>query len=259
MPEKMWHLKNCDLFQRLAPEELKHLEVSCRVRTFPRGGLIYAPRDLGEGVLLLAAGRVKLCTITAEGKQPILAFIEPGELFGELAILETGNRDEYAEAWEPSTVIFIPADSLRQLMERHAHLSIGITRLMGLRRRRVERRLKSLLFRSNRERLVALLLELSEQYGSPTANGVEIGIKLSHQDLANIIGATRESVTISLGELQSEGMVEMGRRRIVVKDLARLAQGIHAQPPKLAAARCPSDQACPPKADAPVRANEPGM
>ncbi len=174
MPEKMWLLKNCDLFQRLAPEEIRHLEASCRVRTFQRGGLIYAPRDVGEGVLLLSAGRVKLCTITVEGKKPILAFIEPGELFGELAILETGNRDEYAEACEPSTVIFIPADYLRQLMERHAHLSIGITRLMGLRRRRIERRLKSLLFRSNRERLVELLLELAEQYGSPIANGVEL-------------------------------------------------------------------------------------
>ncbi len=231
--EKTWHLKRCDIFQRLTGEQLGRLELRCRTRSFLRKGLIYLPTDPGDGVLLLASGRVKICTITDDGKQAILAFIEPGELFGELAIFEEGEREEYAEACEASTVILIPTDEMRRLVEEHPHVSVGITKLIGLRRRRVERRLKSLLFRSNRERLVHLLLELTEQYGFPVADGVQLRIKLSHQDLANVIGSTRETVTIVLGELQAEGSVRVGRRKIVLTDPKRLAQSFKMPPPKL--------------------------
>jgi len=226
MSEKTWYLKHCELFERLAPEHLEQLESCARICRFPRKTLVYLPADLSDGVLLLAAGRVRICTLTDEGKQAILAFIEPGELFGELAILEPGRREEYAETCEPSTVLLIPTDAMRRLVEEHLDISLGITKLIGLRRRRVERRLKSLLFRSNRERLVPLLLELAEQYGQPTAEGVRLGIKLSHQDLANVIGSTRESVTIALGQLQADGELHLGRQKIVIRDLARLARSI---------------------------------
>ena len=111
MAEKTWYLKQCDLFERLAPAELAQLESRCRSRKFPRNGPIYLPADQADGVLLLTAGRVKICSFTPEGKQAILAFIEPGEIFGELAIFHGGDRDEYAEAAEASTVVLIPAAS----------------------------------------------------------------------------------------------------------------------------------------------------
>lgn len=231
MSERIWYLKRCELFQRLSPQQLAQLESQCRMREFPRGSLVYSPSDRGDSVLLLASGRVKICTITGKGKQAILAFIEPGELFGELAILEPGSREEYAETCERSTVISAPADQMRQLMEEQPALAIGITKLIGLRRKRLERRLKSLLFHSNRERLVHTLLDLAEQYGYPVNGGVQLRIKLSHQDLANIIGSTRETVTIVLGELQTEQHVRIGRRKITLTDPERLARSIHATLP----------------------------
>ena len=111
-----------------------------------------------------------------------------------------------------------------------------MTKLFGLRRQRVERRLKYLLFRSNRERLVHLLLELAEQYGRPTPAGVELRIKLSHQDLASIIGSTRETVTVVLGELQNEGRLQLGRRKIVLTDVAQLADSVNVAVPRLSRA-----------------------
>ncbi len=234
MSEKIWHLKQCDLFQRLGPEELSRLESRCRSRIFPRKSLIYMPTDPADGVMLLASGRAKICTVTDQGKQAILSFVEPGELFGELAIFDSGSREDYAEAAEASTVILIPADEMRRLVERHPAVSVGITKLIGLRRRRIERRLKSLLFKSNRERLVHLLVELADQYGTPADEGIGLRIRLSHQDLANVIGSTRETVTIVLGELQAEGSLRVGRRRIVLRDAEGLARSIGVPPPKLA-------------------------
>ncbi len=235
MAEKIWHLKRCDLFGRLSEAELARLESRSLMRKFPTKTLVYMPSDQSDGVLLLTAGRVRIGTVTGEGKQAILAFVEPGELFGELAVFDDGNREDYAEATENSTVLFLPADEMRRLAEEHAPVSFGITKLIGLRRKRIERRLKSLLFRSNRERLIHLLLELAEQYGLPSDGEIDLGIKLSHQDLAAVIGSTRETVTIVLGELQAEGALQVGRRKIVLIDADRLADEVGAG--RLAAAR----------------------
>jgi len=234
MSERLWYLKRCDLFQRLSPEQLAALETRCRMRQFPRGTPIYLPADNADSVMLLAQGRVKIGSYTEDGKQTILAFIEPGELFGELSLLGTTvEREEYAEAVEKSTIILISNEVMQGLLAEIPTVSLGVTKLFGLRRQRIERRLKYLLFRSNRERLVHLLLELAEKYGLPGGNGVELRIKLSHQDLASIIGSTRETVTVVLGELQAEGLLELGRRKIKLIDIARLADSVNVPVPRL--------------------------
>lgn len=233
MSEKLWYLKNCPLFDRMSAEELAKIESSSRIRAFPRKSPIYLPADSSQDVFLLAAGRIKLCHLTPEGKQSILAFIEPGEIFGELAMLDGGEREEYAETLEKSTVVLIPRQTIERMMEAKAELTIGITKMIGLRRRRIERRLKNLLFLSNRDRLIHLLLDLVEQYGEPTDSGIALSIKLSHQDLANVIGSTRETVTVLLGELQLEGLLSVGRRKIVLKKPDEMAAGVHRTAPSL--------------------------
>ena len=236
MSERLWFLKQCDLFQRLSSEQLSALESRCRVRKFPRGTPVYLPSDEANAVLLLAEGRVKIGNFTEEGKQSILAFIEPGELFGELSLMGSEQREEYAEAVEKSTVVLIPKQEMETLLAENPGVSLGVTKLIGLRRQRIERRLKNLLFRSNRERLIHLLLDLAEQYGKRVPDGVELGIKLSHQDLANIIGSTRETVTVVLGELQNEGRLQLGRRKIILSDVGQLAASVNAPLPRLSGA-----------------------
>lgn len=233
MNDKFWYLKTCELFERLSPEQCERLEVRARSRKFERNSLIYVPTDASESVLLLTSGRIKIYHLTSDGKQALLAIIDPGEMFGELAMLDAGQREEFAETMEASTVVLIPGEVVQELMEESPQLALGVTKMMGLRRRRVERRLKSLLFRSNRERLVHLLLELVEKYGQSTTEGIRIGIKLSHQDLASIIGSTRETVTVVLGELQTEGSVIVQRRQIILTRPHDLAAAIGTTTPPL--------------------------
>jgi CRP/FNR family transcriptional regulator, cyclic AMP receptor protein len=205
-----------------------------RSTTFRPGSPIYLPSEPAQAVFLLAQGRVKICHLTPDGKQSIIALIEPGELFGELAIYSEGSpREEFAEAADATTtVVMIPSQTIQNLMEARIDLSLGITKLIGLRRQRIERRLKNLLFHSNLERLTHLILELVEQYGVDVANGTEITIRLSHQELANIIGSTRETVTVLLGQLQREGLIKHGRKKLIVTDLAKLARIVSREPPK---------------------------
>lgn len=221
--ERLWYIKHCRLFDVLTSDQLARLERRARVRRFAKNVPVYLPNDAADAVLLLAEGRVKLCSTTPEGKRGILAFVEAGEVFGELTLVGEAQREEVAETVVPSTIVWLPGNEVETLMGESPQLTLGVSKLIGLRRKRVERRLKTLLFRSNRDRLVHLLLDLAEQYGEVVSEGVHLSIRLSQQDLASIIGATRESVTTLLGQLQLEGLLKVARQRIVIRDLRRLA------------------------------------
>lgn len=223
MAHQFWYVSSCSLFQRLSEDQLSRLERYARTRTFAKGNAIYLPSDQSNGAFLLGTGRVRICSTTPDGKQAIMGFVKAGEIFGEMSLLQDGMREERAEAAEVCQVVLLPGDELRRLMSECSELSLGITKLIGVRRRRIERRLRSLLFRSNRERLGYLLLDLVEQFGKKCPNGTLIDVRLSHQELASIIGSTRESVTIHLGEFQAEGLIQQSRMRIVVIDLRRLS------------------------------------
>ncbi len=234
MQEKYWYLKNCRLLERLEPSQLAWLESRSRFRKFPKNATVYLPSDQSDGVMLLASGQVKICNVTADGKQSILTFVEPGDVFGELSLFDSGQREEFARTTESTQIILMPAESLRKVAEENPYLAMRISRLVGMRRKQIERRLKYLLFHSNQERLIHLLLELSETYGKSLDNHeVEIGIKLSHQDLAGVIGSTRESVTLILGELQADGLIRTSRRKIVLLKIQALADSIRQAPPTI--------------------------
>ena len=222
MTNNLWYLKRCDLFERLTPEQAEDLEGRAVMRRFAKGNLIYVPSDLAHSVLVLASGRVKIKGVTPDGKEIIYAFIEPGELFGELALVDESQRDEFAEALEASEVLAIGRDDLFELMGTRPDVSLGITKLLGLRRKRIEMRLRNIMFRSNRQRVLGVLVELLDSYGERLGPSWQIRLRLSHQDLASLIGATRETVTIVLGHLQLEGFIRVKRRCITVLDRDRL-------------------------------------
>jgi CRP/FNR family transcriptional regulator, cyclic AMP receptor protein len=203
--------------------ELAKLEKDAFVRHFKKGQTVFMPSDRDEHVFVVADGRICLTSATPDGKRIIFGFIEPGEMFGELALFEPNSREERAEAERDSTVVMIHGKSLLDVMEQSPTLTLGITKLISFRRTRIERRLRNLLFRSTRDRLIHLLLELSETYGQEKSGHIAIDLKLSHQDIASIIGATRESVTKSLGELQLDRLIRVARQRISIIDLRGLA------------------------------------
>jgi CRP-like cAMP-binding protein len=226
MAEKIWFLKHCDLFERLAPAEAVRLESRAVMRGFKKRELIYFPTQPGDSVLVLSAGRVKIKNITADGKETTLIYVEKGELFGELALLDGEPRNEYAEAVEASQVVAIPREDVLWLMGQRPDVALRITKLVGLRRRQIENRLWNLLFRPSRERLLLVLLDLLGAYGERRGDRWELRLRLSHQELASLIGATRETVTTTLAQFQRERLVECRRCRLTVLDRERLAAAV---------------------------------
>jgi CRP-like cAMP-binding protein len=226
-------MKKCNLFSQVAPEDIAWLEGHSRMRKLKRGEPIYLPSQSADGVVLVASGRVKICHSTPEGKQSIIDFIDAGEIFGELALLDSQQRDEYAETSEKTTLVMIPKREMQALIRKYPRIVLSVTKLIGLRRQKVERRLRNLLFWSNRERVIHLLMELAEKYGESTSEGIGLKIRLSHQEMAAVIGSTRETVTVVLGQLQSENLLAIARRKIIIKDLAKLAKEVNEPLPQI--------------------------
>lgn len=233
MADSFWYIKNCNLFSQLSVSDIAELESQSRMRKLKKGEPVYLPHEQADGVMLVAQGRVKICHATPDGKQSILGFIDAGEIFGELALLGSDRRDEYVETTEKTTLVLLPKHALEQVIRKYPELVLGVTKLIGTRRQRVEKRLRNLLFRSNRERVIHLLLELCEKYGQPTEEGISLNIRLSHQEMACIIGSTRETVTVVLGQLQKEDLLKISRRRVVITDLSRLSAEVNEATPQM--------------------------
>ena len=121
----------------------------------------------------------------------------------------------------------IPRSALIPVLRKYPSVVFGVTKLIGRRRQRIERRLRNLLFRSNRQRIIHLLIELTEKYGSQSENGISLNIRLSHQEIASLIGSTRETVTVVLGQLKAQGLIDIARRRIMINDLQTMANEVN--------------------------------
>ena len=224
MTGSIWYLKSCRLFERLGDADAEQLNRHAVVRSFPKKSTIYAPADAGQTVLILVHGRVKIYDLTSEGRETILAYVETGELFGELAALDGQPRREFAEAAEPCELVAIPSTDFTDLLERRGDLALGVTKLVGLRRQRIETRLRNIFFLPSRPRLIRLLIELVDAHGERRGTSHALRFPLSHQEFAGFAGLSRETVTLTLGQLESEGLIAIERRRVMVLHLERLRQ-----------------------------------
>jgi CRP-like cAMP-binding protein len=167
--------------------------------------------------MVLLEGRVKIQSTSPDGKETILGFIEAGEIFGELTLLDPERPyGDFAETTTTCLVAAISRDAFLHALSQSPETTFRLTKLVGLRRLRIENRVKGMLFRSSRDRVLLVLEELAEQYGQRNGRGTQIGLKLSHQDLASLAGVTRETVTLSLGELQRSRLVHVDKRTITL-------------------------------------------
>ena len=231
------YLQQSRLFAGLSAEQTQRLANRASVRRLPDKAPLSLPAAETQAVHLVLSGRAKVCYLTQDGKQPILYFVDPDELVGEQMILNGDSTDEYVETIEPSIVASMQVGDLRGLMLNEPGFSAGVSELIAKRRGQAERRLRQLLFLSNRERLTHLLLELADQYGTGDSEQIDLTIKLSHQDLANFIGSTRETVTVVLGKMQLDGLVSVRRRRITLLDIQKLARSVDRPVPELLSSR----------------------
>ncbi len=198
----------------LTDDDLGFLGIAAGPLFFRRRSPIYLAHDR---VYQLLSGRVKMSHVSTEGREVILDLVEPGELFGEMHILDA-SEDVTAEALEDSRVVAIPRPRLEGLLLDRPGLALRLARLVAVRRQRTELRLRTLAYSPVPQRLGNLLLQLCRQYGAPHHRGTLLRIRLSQGEFGSLIGACREIVNSTLSEFRQKGLVDVSRTRIIVRE-----------------------------------------
>ena len=177
-----------------------------------RGRVLFRPDDSAEHVFYLEDGWVRLYGLDAKEGEITLAVVGPGELFGEAALTGDATYGTYAEVMSPGALFVAPGRPMMELAAREPEVAELLVRLLAERIGRLESRMKELRYQEVRPRLVRMLLNLMRE----GERGLEVA--LSHRDLAHLIGSTRETVTKILGELALAELVELGYRKVIVRD-----------------------------------------
>ncbi|KIG12965.1 cAMP-binding protein [Enhygromyxa salina] len=214
----LWHLRKIPLLSNVPPAKLQELISQVELREIPRRQVIYLPGDPGEQVYFINGGRVKTSKVTRDGKELTLAYRGAGQIFGELAVIDGSPREEMAEAMKNAIITELPVDVFRELLLADAKLCFSFLSDVGKRRRQLETKLEHLVFKDVQAKLAALLLELGEEYGQETEDGLQIGLKITHQEMANLIGSTRETISLTLAQFKKKDLLNMNGRTVVLLD-----------------------------------------
>lgn len=217
---KLWYLEQINIFRDLGPEDLERVDKISSMRTVDKGSFIYFPEDPSKVVFLLKSGRVKIGTYSNEGKEIIKAILEPGEIFGELAIAGQETRQDFAQVMDNDVKICaIHKEEMLRMLEMNPRLNLKITHLIGLRLQRMERRFESLIFKDAHERIVDFIRNMVLTKGRKVGFEYAVKHKLTHQDMANLTATSRQTVTIVMNELRDQGVLDFDRRSIIVHEL----------------------------------------
>ena len=218
MDEKQDYLSDVDLFRDLSGRDMVELDRITTITSVPRGRVFYQPEDVSEVLFMVKAGRVQLYRISPEGKKLVIATLGPGTLFGEMALLGQQMHNAFAEALDDCLILVMSRADLERLILNKPEVGLRILETTGKRLRDAEKRLEDMAFKGIPARLASLLLRLSEERGSNEITG------LTHQDLAETIGTYRETATQVLNDMKGQGLIEIGRKRILILDVERLRE-----------------------------------
>ena len=209
------------IFSGLESEEMTRIATHARSLRKTRGEFIYIAGDRADFVYILKRGRVKLSVLAETGKEIAIDIIQPGEIFGEFALVDESLRSNMTQALDEVLMWVFTRQDFTKLLTTQPKLALSYIKLVGDRRRRMEKKLSDITSKAVSARICELLHELA----TSSSEGETIGgylVPLTHHDVASLIGAARQTTTTILNDLERRGIIELGRGSIRVKRLKEL-------------------------------------
>jgi CRP/FNR family transcriptional regulator len=214
----MKNVKKIDLFKNLSEEELKELEPYLVQTSYKKKDDIFTEGDQPEWFYIVSKGKVKVTKLSHEGKEIILEIISPYDIFGGVAVLRNFPYPANAVAMEDSEVIKISRKNLMRLVDRFPNLMYCIALQLGDRMKSSYDSLKNIALERVEARIAALLLKLSNKVGVETKEGVLIDMRLTKQDVADMVGTTVETSIRTFSKFKKQGFVTDADGKIIIKD-----------------------------------------
>jgi CRP-like cAMP-binding protein len=210
-------LATVPLFKGLDEPELAQFAELLREKSYPKGSIILFEDDPGDALFIVRAGRVKVVLIADDGREVILGLLGPAEHFGELSLIDDQPRSAHVIAMEESALLVLRRDDFRRRVEQSPSVAWSLLTELSRRLRRADDKIGSLVLLDVPGRIARMLLDAASEGGSEL-----IEKPLTHQTIAHVIGASRETVSRAMREFQDAGWLTTERRRIRITDRAAL-------------------------------------
>src|SRR5215210_4078628 len=202
--------------RHLGIEDFEGAGIRVADRRFAAKDIIFAPGDPDDQAYFLLEGTVRLYKIYGEYKEATTALLTDGDVFGELSFQETSRQNAFAEAVTAARVAVVRKSVLNEVIKRRPEFALKLFSCFSQRLRQSDETIESLLDREVSARLATLLSYLGDRFGEPYDSGTVLKVRLTHQDLANMIFSTREAVSKEMSAFQRAGLIEVRNRRISV-------------------------------------------
>jgi CRP-like cAMP-binding protein len=212
-------LATVPLFNGLDRVELERFAEVTREKSYPKGSVILFEDDPGDSLFVVREGRVKVVLIGEDGREVILGVLGVGEYFGELSLIDDRPRSAHVIAMEDSNLLVLRREDFRKRVESSPSVAWSLLTELSRRLRRADDKIGGLVLLDVPGRIARLLLDLAEESGT---NAIEK--TLTHQTIAQMIGASRETVSRAMKDFQDAGWISVERRRIALADRAALEQ-----------------------------------
>lgn len=220
--DKTWCLAEVDIFQDLSPAEMVALAAALPMRTYATGEILYSPHSPVETLFILKRGRVRVFRVAADGRALTTAIITPGTIFGEMDLLGQRMYDSFAEALEESVICVVSRSDAQRFLLGDPRIATRIAEILGRRLAEMERRLSDSVFKTVPQRIAATLTTLAGQERRFAVGPRTAQVALTHEQLAALVGTSRETATKVLGDFADRGLLRLGRGRITLLDPARI-------------------------------------
>ena len=210
------------IFCGLSESELAFLTQRTVPRSFSAGEVIFDEGAACSGMYVVESGNVRIYKSSAGGREQVLSIDGPGSSIAELPVFDGGSYPASAAAVNQATLIFVSKQDFQALCLAHPQVALKVLRVVGSRLRRLVGIIEELSFTTVRHRLASFLLRLAQREGRKTADGLEVTLPVSNQELASQIGTVRELVSRNLSRLQAEGLVRIEGRDVTIRDTKAL-------------------------------------
>lgn len=214
---KLTYLSNIEIFQDLSMSELAEMDRQLTMSTSAPGKIFYMPEDSGEVLFLLKKGRVQLYRISPNGKKLVVSTLGPGSIFGEMSLVGQGMHNTFAESIDECILCVMSRADIERLMHEKPTVAFRFVEALGERLTYMESRLEEIAFKGIPARLASLLLRLASEQGK---KNVISGF--THQDLGEMLGTYRETITQTLNDFKADGLVAISRKRVTILDSNKL-------------------------------------
>lgn len=223
--EKLGLLSEVALFAGLSEADMQAIGHATTMTRCVRGQQILSPDDPPDRIHIVKQGRVRVYRMTPDGKQLTLDIHEKGTILGDMELLGQDRIPEaYAEAIDEGVICTITPDELRRLIERYPTIGVNLIRHLSRRLQAAERELEAMAYQRVDQRLARKLVDLGRRFGVRTERGTLIQARLTQQELAEMIGTTRETLAHTLGDFRRRGLLSTERHQVVIRDAERLAE-----------------------------------